>query len=163
MTLEEMEKGIEEEKTSYIKIIGNYLLSEARQNENLKNKIESSNRKTLKGCFEYIKAQAKKQAVNSCAVVEDSEVFHWAREYFEEDEIEPEEKSVETKKPKQIEKPAENTLEPQKEENDLKEQEAVSNSEDKQEVIQEVKPRKTKEKGAKTAQSDKMSLFDFEF
>lgn len=45
------------------------------------------NRKTLKGCIENIKTQAKKQAVNSCAMIDDEVVFGWAVHYFEEDSI----------------------------------------------------------------------------
>lgn len=43
--------------------------------------------KTLKGCQEYIFAEAKKKADNSVACIEDSEVFGWAIHYFEEDAI----------------------------------------------------------------------------
>lgn len=45
------------------------------------------NCKTLKGCIENIKAQAKKQAVNGCAMIDDEVVFGWAVHYFEEDSI----------------------------------------------------------------------------
>ena len=36
----------------------------------------------IKNCFEYIRAQAKKQAKNGCAMVEDSVVYKWARDYY---------------------------------------------------------------------------------
>lgn len=36
----------------------------------------------IKDCFKYITSQAKKQAVNSCAMVEDSVVYKWARDYY---------------------------------------------------------------------------------
>lgn len=36
----------------------------------------------IKDCFEYVREQAKKMAVNGCAMVEDSLVFKWARDYY---------------------------------------------------------------------------------
>lgn len=36
----------------------------------------------IKKCFEYIKSQARKKAVSGCAMVEDSVVFNWARDYY---------------------------------------------------------------------------------
>ena len=36
----------------------------------------------IKNCFEYIRAQAKKQAKNGCAMVEDSVVYKWTRDYY---------------------------------------------------------------------------------
>lgn len=43
--------------------------------------------KTLAGCWEFIRKEARKQAMNGVAVIEDAEVFGWAVHYFEEDEI----------------------------------------------------------------------------
>lgn len=37
------------------------------------------------GCCDYIKTEARKQAQNNCAVIEDKEVFGWAVHYFDED------------------------------------------------------------------------------
>lgn len=45
------------------------------------------NRKTLKGCIENIRGQAKKEAVGGCAMIDDEVVFGWAVHYFEEDSI----------------------------------------------------------------------------
>lgn len=42
------------------------------------------------GCCDYIKAEARKQAQNNCAVIEDREVFGWAVHYFDEDIRRPE-------------------------------------------------------------------------
>ena len=36
------------------------------------------------GCCDYIKTEARKQAQNNCAVIEDREVFGWAVHYFDE-------------------------------------------------------------------------------
>lgn len=39
-------------------------------------------KKTLKGALEEIKGKARKSALGGVAVIEDSEVYGWAREYF---------------------------------------------------------------------------------
>lgn len=36
----------------------------------------------VKDCFKYITEQARKQAVNNCAMVEDSVVYKWAGDYY---------------------------------------------------------------------------------
>lgn len=54
--------------------------------EALTEKINSG-KKTMAGCFDYIKNEAKKQAVKGCACIEDQEVYGWAMHYFEEDAI----------------------------------------------------------------------------
>ena len=36
----------------------------------------------IKDCFKYVTEQARKQAVNNCAMVEDSVVYKWARDYY---------------------------------------------------------------------------------
>lgn len=54
--------------------------------EALTEKINSG-KKTMAGCFDYIKNEAKKQAVKGCACIEDQEVYGWAIHYFEEDAI----------------------------------------------------------------------------
>jgi hypothetical protein len=47
----------------------------------------NNGKKTLQGCWSYITAEAKKQAVNGCACIEDNTVYGWAMHYFEEDSI----------------------------------------------------------------------------
>mgnify|MGYP002624967430 CR=1 FL=1 len=36
----------------------------------------------IKDCFRYITEQARKKAVNNCAMIEDSVVYKWARDYY---------------------------------------------------------------------------------
>lgn len=38
--------------------------------------------KTFEGCFDYIRNQAKKSAVNGCAAIEDETVYEWAEDYY---------------------------------------------------------------------------------
>lgn len=42
----------------------------------------NSKDKNIHGCFEYVKAQAKKKAVAGCAMIEDSQVYAWAHHYY---------------------------------------------------------------------------------
>ena len=74
-----------EATTSNEKIILDYLNSNA--SDALREKINGG-KKTLKQCWAYITAQAKKQAKNGCAVIDDATVFGWAVHFFEEDSIE---------------------------------------------------------------------------
>lgn len=92
---------------------GKIILAYINENasESLTEKINNGT-KTMDGCMNYIKDEAKKQATNGCACIEDKEVFGWAMHYFEEDDI-PEEKtsrpvakvSTVAEEPKKEEKP----------------------------------------------------------
>lgn len=169
MKLEDLEKA-GQAATDYKGIIARYLFNFANEDEHFKQKLLETD-KTLDGCINYIKSEAKKVAVNSCAVVEDNVVYQQARHYFLEDSINNE---VKASQPKTTSKPTpqevdENedesgdTEETENKEIDLNDQEEASNVEDEQEVKEEAKPCKTKEKAAKPAQSEQPSLFDFEF
>ena len=64
--------------------------------------------KNIKDCYSYITSQAKKQASNGCAMIEDDVVFGWAVHYYDEDDIKVEKTSntrseVKTSAPKKTE------------------------------------------------------------
>ena len=168
MKLEDLEKA--GQATDYKGIIARYLFNFANEDEHFKSKLIETD-KTLEGCIRYIESEAKKVAVNSCAVVEDNVVYQQARHYFLEDSINNEVKSVQPKTtskptPQEVDENEDesgDTEETENKEIDLNDQEAVSNSEDEQEVKEEVKPRKTAKKAQKTAQDEQPSIFDFEF
>lgn len=66
-----------------VEVIKNYLDNYAKENELFKNAYSKPGR-TIEKCIAYIISQARKEEiVNNCAVVEDDKVFHWAREYYE--------------------------------------------------------------------------------
>jgi hypothetical protein len=44
-------------------------------------------KKTLDECVKYIMAEAKKQAKNGCAAIEDAVVFGWAVHYYQEENV----------------------------------------------------------------------------
>lgn len=168
MKLEDLEKA--GQATDYKGIIARYLFNFANEDEHFKQKLLETD-KTLDDCINYIKSEAKKVAVNSCAVVEDNVVYQQARHYFLEDSINNE---VKASQPKTTSKPtpqegdenedeSDDTEEIENKEIDLNDQEEASNVEDEQEVKEEAKPRKTAKKGQKTAQDEQPSLFDFEF
>lgn len=169
MKLEDLEK-VGQASTDYRGILTRYLFDFANGDEHFKQKLIETD-KTIDGCISYIKSEAKKTAVNGCAMVEDDVVYQQARHYFLEDSINNE---VKASQPKTTSKPtpqeidenedeSEDTEEIESKEIDLNAQEEASNVEDEQEVKGETKSRKTKEKAAKPAQSEQPSLFDFEF
>lgn len=63
--------------------IQEYLENYCKENEVFKAAYSKKDR-TIEKCIAYIVDQAsKEQRVNNCAVVDDAKVFHWAREYYE--------------------------------------------------------------------------------
>lgn len=52
-------------------------------------KLES---KSIDKCIQYITSEARKQAKNGCAAIEDSVVFGWAVHYYQEDDVKVDEK-----------------------------------------------------------------------
>lgn len=165
MKLEDLEK-VGQASTDYRGILARYLFDFANGDEHFKQKLLATD-KTLDGCISYIESEVKKVAVNSCAVVEGNVVYQQARHYFLEDSIN---NGVKASQPKQTpqeidenEDESDDTKETENKEIDLNKQEEASNIDYEQEVKEETKPRKTKEKAAKPAQSEQPSLFDFEF
>lgn len=53
--------------------------------------------KTMMQCWAYITSEARKEAKNGCACIEDSKVFGWAMHFFEEDSINAEPSSTRIK------------------------------------------------------------------
>lgn len=62
--------------------------------------------KSLDKCLQYITTQAKKQAKNGCAAIEDAVVYGWAVHYYQEDDVKTEEVKAKVVTPK-TEKPKE--------------------------------------------------------
>ena len=70
--------GSEVKDNALLKVI-EYLVSREDMNEKYLNE-----EKSLKQMVEYIKSEAKKQAVNGMAMIEDEEVYGWAIHNFDE-------------------------------------------------------------------------------
>ena len=80
----------------YAQVIANYLLERIETDECLRAKLEETN-KTLKGCVDYVKSEAKKQAEDGVAMIEDNQVYDWCVHYFLEDNLDFEPKAKENK------------------------------------------------------------------
>lgn len=72
--LEEMLKG---QKDKYLIKIVNYLMLQTEMNEAFLNE-----EKDLKEMASYIKNKAREQATDNVAVIDDDEVYQWAKDYF---------------------------------------------------------------------------------
>ena len=83
----------------YAQAIASYLLGRIETDECLRAKLEETN-KTLKGCVDYVKSEAKKQAEDGVAMIEDNQVYDWCVHYFLEDNLDFEPKSKENKEDK---------------------------------------------------------------
>lgn len=88
-------KLLEGQKDKYLHIIVNHLMLQTEMNEAFLNE-----KKNLKDMATYIRELAEKQKTNNVAVIEDKEVFQWARDYFNKSNEELGIKSKEQKKPK---------------------------------------------------------------
>lgn len=81
-------------KNASIKKVCTYL----KTREDIKYNLEKEN-KSIDEMWEYIKSEAKKQAKNGCACIEDNQVYEWAVHYYDEDDIKVESsKKVDKKK-----------------------------------------------------------------
>lgn len=69
----------EEKLSPQVLVVKKYLDDLSEKDECLKSLYVPSK---IKDCFKYITEQARKQSVNNCAIVEDSVVYKWARDYY---------------------------------------------------------------------------------
>ena len=71
---------------SFKELIKNHLDTMAQQDAAFaeRYKLES---KSLDECLQYINQEARKQATNGCAAIEDAVVYGWAAHYYQEDNI----------------------------------------------------------------------------
>lgn len=60
----------------------------AAQDENFKARYEDKD-KSMDECVKYIFEQAKKQAENNCAAIDNDEVLNWAVHYYQEKDCKP--------------------------------------------------------------------------
>lgn len=75
------EEKLQAEKKQ-VKPICEYLVNLCKNDESLANAIIKKENNSVAGMFNYIKQQAKKEAEEGCAMIEDSVVYGWAREYW---------------------------------------------------------------------------------
>lgn len=84
-----MERVLEKLKTDdeILQDIVDELIKQCEKEPAFADKILSE-KKSLKECWEYIKSQARKKAVNNCAKIDDTTVYGWAIHYFDEEVLE---------------------------------------------------------------------------
>ncbi len=90
---------------AYAQAIADYLIQRCIEDKTLEDKILNGN-KTLKGCVEYCKQEARKQAEDGVAIIKDDEVYGWCVHYFLEDSLDCELKAPKEKpkkEPKKVE------------------------------------------------------------
>lgn len=140
----------------------------------LAEKINGGN-KTMAGCWTYIVSRARSLAKNSCACVEDAEVYGWAVHYFEEDDlnsengankgggtVDPKVHEAYTKRLEEQNKALEEKQKREKEEKARKEQEKMEELRKRNEEREERVRKKLEEEQRKKAGGieGQLSLFD---
>lgn len=141
---------------------------EENASDTLTEKINGGN-KTMAGCWTYIVSRARSLAKNSCACVEDAEVYGWAVHYFEENDL-SKEKPAPAQKTEEVDpriherymKTLEEKEKKEKEEKARKEQEKMEelrkrNEEREERVRKKLEEEKRKKEGGIEGQ---LSLFD---
>lgn len=85
--MEKFLQELEENKNPAIRAIGEHLKQLAEQDDQIKMNL-GKEKKSLKNCFKYITNEARKYAINNCAMIEDKQVYGWAVHYYDEDDLE---------------------------------------------------------------------------
>ena len=65
--------------TEYEQVIKNYMDKQVQKDAALALVYNPSK---IGECFNFIKEEARKKAKNGCAMIEDAQVFKWARDFF---------------------------------------------------------------------------------
>lgn len=76
-----LEERLQTEKKQ-LKVICDYLVKQCETDETLKNRIIEKENNSVKGMFAYIRDKAKEQADDGVAMIEDTQVFKWACDYW---------------------------------------------------------------------------------
>lgn len=83
---EKLEKELKSAKDkSFAEPIIGYLLKRCGEDEGMAEDVAQGH-KTWKKCYEYIYAQARRQAGGNCAAVRDDVVYEWAEDYYHKDD-----------------------------------------------------------------------------
>lgn len=81
-SLEEQVATVPYNLKTKIDVIYRYLMTVPGMDAKMRNP-----NKNITDMFKYIENQARKQAINGCAMIEDQEVFGWAVHYYDEENI----------------------------------------------------------------------------
>lgn len=80
--IEKIKEEMEKNKTPYVQAIGNYVLTQIEINLECAKEVVDE-KKTLEEAFKKVTEEARKKAVNNCAVLTDEEVFKIVAKYYE--------------------------------------------------------------------------------
>ena len=141
MTLEQLKA----QDKKYAQVIADYLINRCEIDKELEEKILATS-KTLKGCVEYCKFEARKQAEDNVAIIKDEEVYGWCVHYFLEDTIDFEKK--------------ENVSEKKVKEPKTKKVETLFGEEEVEETTPKTVKVKKEKKEVKVQLAEQLSLFD---
>lgn len=143
---------------SFAKPIIEYLITRCKDDESLCEDV-IQDKKTWKGCFDYIYSCAKKMAKGKTSLgVREDTVYKWAEDYYHAP-VEKTASKKETAKPKIPEKISKKSVKPS--ETTVK-KEPEENKTEVQKPKEEVKvPKKKPDKKQKAEEKMQMSLFDF--
>ena len=142
------------------KAIAEYLIRRCNEDPSMKEDV-AHEKKTMKGCMSFVKSQARKQAKDGVAIIEDKTVYEWAEDYFRQDPAKMKDEPTAVRK---MQEKAQKT--PEKAENGSKVVETASD-EKKPTVAPKAPDRDADSKPRKKPQKKKdevdgqMSLFDF--
>ena len=142
------------------KAIAEYLIRRCNEDPSMKEDV-AHEKKTMKGCMSFVKSQARKQAKDGVAIIDDKTVYEWAEDYFRQDpaKIKDEPKTAVRKKPEKAQKT------PEKAESGSKVVDTVTKEQKPTAALKApdrdavTKPRKKPKK--KDEIDGQMSLFDF--
>ena len=95
--MQNFKEELSNEENPAIIRIGEYLAKRAETDASVAKSIEKEN-KSLAECYVYVRKQARKQAVNGCACVDEETVYGWAVHYYDEDDIKESEYDVKKEK-----------------------------------------------------------------
>ena len=77
--VDKIDKEAEKIKSNYAKIICQHIIDVYLDNDENAQKVQD---KSLKDCLTDVESKARKMASGNCAVVEDSTVYDWVKEFY---------------------------------------------------------------------------------
>lgn len=76
-----LNEELKEIKDPSVKWVVEYLTKRINEDEGIGDDILKEG-KSLKDCWQYVRNEARKAAINGVAVIEDAKVYEWAEDYY---------------------------------------------------------------------------------
>jgi len=143
------------------KAVAEYLIRRCNEDPSMKEDV-AHEKKTMKGCMSFVKSQARKQAKDGVAIIEDKTVYEWAEDYFRQDpaKMKDEPKTAAKKKTEKAQKTPEKAASDPKVVETVQEGKKPTTPPKAPDRDADIKPRKKTQK-KKDEVDGQMSLFDF--